>query len=564
MSVSERKYVIGVDFGSDSVRAVAVDVKDGTQLSTCMCEYPRWKKGLYCDPNRSIFRQHPLDYLETFELAVKTVVSELGEDKARGVCAIAVDTTGSTIAPVDKNGTPLALSDAFADNPNAMFYLWKDHSAVKEASDVNAAFSNNGEDDYTRFQGIYSSEWWWSKILYAKRNAPEVCDKAASWIEHSDWIPAILTGKTAIDQLSRNASGAGHKALWHSDFGGLPSRRVLDSIDPYLTTVAESYTPPRNAGTPIGKLSCEWAERLGLSTEVVIGMGSFDAHAGAVGAGIKPKTLVKVIGTSTVDMLVEDRDILRGKHVQDICGQAENSIIPGYVGIESGQSAFGDVFSWFRRIIMWSVEDMLSLDDTLPQAEKERIASEYYKKVIGRLDRENENKDPCENLVALDWLNGRRYPRVNDTVKGVIAGITLGTTTPELYGALAMSTVFGAKRIFEAMVTRGLKVDSIITVGGVPKKSPYIMQMMADVLERPIMVSDASQCCAIGAAIYAAVAAGVYPDILTAGEHMCVGIERTYTPRSTYKKQYDSLYKKYLNLCRHEEMMQLEYDADRQ
>lgn len=562
MSINDcKKYVIGVDFGSDSVRAVVLDSKNGEQISTHACEYPRWIKGLYCDPNRSVFRQHPLDYLEAFENAVATAVKDAGSAVADKICAIAVDTTGSTIAPIDENGTPLSLLDEFAENPYAMFYLWKDHSSIKEATEVNHALSCNGEEDYTRFQGIYSSEWWWSKILNAKRNAPEVCDRAVSWVEHSDWIPAILTGKTKVSELRRNACGAGHKALWHSDFNGLPSRKVLDSLDPYLTSVADTYTVPENAGTPIGTLVPEWAERLGLKSSVIVGIGSFDAHAGAVGAGIKPRTLVKVIGTSTVDMMVEERDILRGKHVQDICGQAENSIIPGYVGIESGQSAFGDVFSWFRRIMMWSVNDMLSIDESLSQQEREAKANEYYKKVIGRLDKENENIEPCDNLVALDWLNGRRYPKVNDAVKGVIAGITLGTTAPELYGALAMSTVFGAKRILEAMVTRGLKVENIITVGGVPKKSPYMMQMMADVIDRPIMVSGATQCCAVGAAIYAAVAAGIYPDVLTAGQNMCVGIERTYMPRTTYKEQYEVLYKKYLNLCRHEETMQLEFDA---
>lgn len=552
------KYVIGIDFGTDSVRAVVVNAKNGDNVSSGICEYPRWMKGLYCDPSRSVFRQHPLDYLEAFETAVKEAIKNAGPIIADRICALAVDTTGSTIAPIDQEGNPLSLTTEFAENPDAMFYLWKDHSAIKEAQAVDKAFSSNGEEDYTRFQGSYSSEWWWAKILYAKRNAPTVCEKAASWVEHSDWIPAILTGKTKVNKLSRNASGAGHKALWHSDFGGLPSRKVLSSIDPYLAYVADSYNAPSNAGTVIGTILPEWAEKLGVNTDVIVSVGSFDAHAGAVGAGICPKTLVMVVGTSTVDLLVEDRDILRGKHVQDICGQAENSIIPGYVGIESGQAAFGDVFSWFRRTIMWSVRDMLSMDNTISDEKKKQMAENYYEVVIGRLDRENNNKRPDTNLVALDWFNGRRYPKVNDSVKGVIAGLTLGTTTPELYGALAMSTVFGAKRITEAMVTRGLVIDNIITVGGVPQKSPYMMQMMADIINRPIMVSGAKQCCAVGAAIYAAVAAGIYPDILTAGKNMCVGIERVYSPQSTYKAEYDSLYRKYLNTCRHEELMQIE------
>lgn len=557
----EKQLVIGVDFGSDSARAIVMDAQDGKKLGGADCAYPRWMRGAYCDSARAIFRQHPLDYLEAFERCVRGALESAGADAAAHVKGIAVDTTGSTPAPVDKDGLPLAMREEFRDNPNAMFYMWKDHSANEEAALVNEVLSNFENEDYTRFQGRYSSEWWWAKILHARRVAPDVCAQAVTWVEHSDWIPSLLTGRTSPARLFRNACGAGHKALWHSDFGGLPSARALETIDPYLARIANTYAAPQIAGSVVGTLTPEWARRLGLPESVVVGGGSFDAHAGAVGAGVKPKTLVKVVGTSTVDLLVEERDVLRGKDVQDVCGQAENSIIPGYIGIESGQAAFGDIFSWFRKVMMWPVRDFLSQLDGPDAAEKERLADAYEKQAIARLEEECTRAPINMDITALDWLNGRRYPMVNEAARGMIGGLTLGATAPQLFAALAMSTVFGSRRILESMVARGLQIDQIITVGGVAKKAPYIMQMMADAINRPIMVSRAEQCCATGAAIYAAVAAGIYPDVLSASRAMCERIEKTYTPDLSRKAQYDLLYKKYLNLCRHGETIQMELSA---
>lgn len=554
-----KKLVIGVDFGSDSSRAVVVDAETGERLGTGECEYPRWAKGMYCDPAKNVFRQHPRDYLEALESCVKSALAEAGPDAGKSVVAMAVDTTGSTPAPVNEDGVPLALFPRFAENPDAMFYMWKDHSAIKEAAEVNKAFSFWGKENYTRYQGDYSAEWYWAKILHAKRTAPQVCEAAVSWVEHSDWIPALLAGKTNPSVISRNATGAGHKAYWHSDFGGLPAKEVLERLDPYLAKVAEGYTAPKNGGTVIGPITPEWAGRFDINPETVIGVGVFDAHAAAIGAGIKPRYLVKVIGTSTVDMMVEDRDVLRGKDITDICGQAENSIVPGYIGIESGQAAFGDMFSWFRRVLMWSVKDFLSQTDALSEEKKEELAQNYYRKLIARIESEAMKLEPDTNLVALDWLNGRRYPKNNEYVKGVLGGLNLGTTAPQIYAALAMAAVFGSKRIFDTFITRGIQIDGVITVGGIAKKSPYIMQMMADTIKRPILVTGNDQCSATGAAICAAVAAGIYPSILAANEHMTMGFSRTYMPNPENAEKYELLYKKYLNLARHEELLEEEY-----
>ncbi len=554
-----KKLVIGIDFGSDSSRAVVVDANTGERLGTGECEYPRWSKGMYCDPLKNVFRQHPQDYLEALRSCVKAALEEAGSEAGKSVVALAVDTTGSTPAPVNEKGIPLAMLPEFSENPDAMFYMWKDHSAIQEAAEVNRALSEYGEEDYTRYQGTYSAEWYWAKILHARRHAPAVCEAAVSWVEHSDWIPAVLTGKTEPANLVRNATGAGHKAFWHSDFGGLPAREVLERLDPYLAQVADGYTAPSTSGTVIGSITPHWAEELGVSPEAIVGVGVFDAHAAAIGAGVKPRYLVKVIGTSTVDMMVECRDVLRGKDITDICGQAENSIVPGYIGIESGQAAFGDMFSWFRRVLMWSVRDFLSQTDILTEEQKEAQEQSYYRKLIARIEAQAEKIDPDLDLVALDWLNGRRYPKINEYVKGMISGLSLGTTAPQMYAALAMAAVFGSKRIFDTFVTRGIQIDGVIVVGGIAKKSPYIMQMMADAIKRPILVSNDNQCSATGAAICAATAAGIYPNILKANENMTMGFCKEYMPNPENAKKYETLYKKYLNLARHEETLLMEY-----
>lgn len=560
-----REFVIGVDFGSDSVRTIVVDAKNGENVGTGVCEYARWMAGKYSDASNLIFRQHPQDYLDAFISSVHGALQNAGSDAGKWVKALAIDTTGSTPTPVNEHGVPLALLPEFKDNRDAMFYMWKDHSAIEEAKIINEVLANGGEQDYTRFQGTYSAEWYWAKILHAKRTAPEVCAAAASWVEHSDWIPALLTGQTNPHTMFRNACAAGHKALWHSDFGGLPDPKVLGKIDPYLQQIAQSYgAAPRNAGSVVGCLTPEWAERLGLSENTIVGGGSFDAHAGAVGAGIRPRVLVKVIGTSTVDMMIESRSVLRGKDIKDICGQAENSIIPGYVGVESGQAAFGDMLSWFRRTMMWPVHDFLQMQTDLPVEKRDSMERSYYKALIHRVEQVAAHDEPDNDLIALDWFNGRRYPMINESVKSVFSGLSLSTTTPQIYAAMAMAAVFGSKRILDTLVTRGLQIDSIITVGGIPKKSPYIMQMMADVLNRPIKVSKSEQCCATGAAIYAAVAAGIYPDILEASEYMSEGFECSFEPIAENNKRYENMYKAYLNLARHGENIRLECEGIRQ
>lgn len=548
--------VIGVDFGSDSARAVVVDVKDGHKVGEGLCEYPRWKENRYCDSSKGMFRQHPQDYIDALERCVKAALKDAGPEAGELVKAISIDTTGSTPCPVDENGTALALLPEFQDNPNAMFYLWKDHTAIAEAIEINEALKDFEGEDYTRFQGTYSSEWYWAKILHGIRTDKHVRARAYSWVEHCDWIPAMLTGQTKPDTMYRCSCAAGHKALWHSDFGGLPANECLGGVDPYLAKVIERYTKePQTSVYPVGTITREWAKRLKLNDNVVVGGSSLDAHAGAVGAGIKPRTLVKVVGTSTVDMLVNTREDLRGSDLKDCCGQAENSIIPGYIGMEAGQAAFGDIYSWFRRLLMWPVETMaqqMTADDENREAWIDRM----HKDLLNQLCLEAMKREDDENLIVLDWFNGRRYPLINESIKGAVSGLTLGTDAVSLFRSIILATVFGSRRIFDSFITRGIKIDEVITVGGIAKHSPLVMQMMADVLKRPIKVSKSEQACAQGAAMYAAVAAGLYPDLLAAQEHMVEGFERIYTPDETMFGKYDILYKKYLSLGRHIEQMQ--------
>lgn len=536
--------VAGIDFGSDSVRVVLVEAETGKNLSEADCSYPRWMQKRFCDPSKSQFRQHPLDYIESFENAIKSALKKVSSAGER-LLSIAVDTTGSTPCPVNREGVPLAMLPGFENNPNAMFHLWKDHTAVKEAKEINEVFSS-GAVDYTKFQGIYSAEWYWAKILHTIRMDSAVKTAAWAWVEHSDWIPGLLTGQTCPETMYRCSCAAGHKALWHSEFKGLPPMKILNRLDPYLVQVAEHYGPgPKDAGTRVGIITKEWANRLGVNENVCIGGSSFDAHAGAVGAGVCLHTLVKVVGTSTVDMLVEDPKTLKGKDMRSLCGQAENSIVPGYTGIETSQAAFGDVYAWFRDLLLWPVKNAIA---SLPSKDMELIYHELYDILIPNLEMQAAQLTDCDDIVALDWFNGRRYPKLNEMVKGAICGLDLGSTAPQIYRALALATVFGSKRIFESLLSNGVHIDRIIMVGGIARKSPFIMQLMADVLEKPIMVCSGTQMCARGATIYAAVAAGVYPTIPAAQEVFCEDYRAGYFPNESKAKKYSELYAAYIRL----------------
>ncbi len=545
------RYVIGIDYGTDSVRSVVVDTANGKIEGSSVFEYPRWKKGLFCDPAANQFRQHPLDYLEGLEESVKGALKSLPSFIVNNIYGITVDTTGSTPVAVDKDGVPLSLNQGFECNPDAMFVLWKDHTAVKEASEINNLARSWGGIDFTKYEGgIYSSEWFWAKVLHVLRNNTDVRDKAFSWVEHCDWISAVLTGETNPLIIKRSRCAAGHKAMWHKDFNGLPDEKFLAKLDPLLSGLRDRlYSETFSCDIAAGNLSSEWASKLGLSTSVKVGVGSFDAHLGAIGGEIKPYHLVKVMGTSTCDMLIAPVSEKEEKLVAGICGQVDGSIVPGMLGLEAGQSAFGDIYAWFAKLLMWPVNDVVGgfswLDDNI----KSRIKEETADKIIAELSRQADLLQPDETaIIALDWMNGRRTPDANQELKGAITGLSLGSDAPKIFRALVEATAFGSRMINERFISEGVRIDGVIAIGGVAKKSPFVMQIVADVLNMPIKVASSDQTCALGSAMAASVVAGIHPDIASAQIAMGGGFEKEYHPDPVRAKKYDSLFKKYKEL----------------
>lgn len=547
----EKKYVIGIDFGTDSVRSVVVDTSNGEIAGTSVFEYTLWKKGLFCDPVSNMFRQHPEDYLQGLERSVRGAVEGLAPEIIHNIAGITVDTTGSTPVAVDREGIPLSLKPEFAGDPDAMFILWKDHTAVREAAEINQLARNWGGTDFTKYEGgVYSSEWFWSKVLHILRNNEKVRNSAFSWVEHCDWIPALLTGNTDPLIIKRSRCAAGHKAMWHKDFNGLPDEKFLVMLDPLLAGLRDRlYSETFTCDTVAGIITDEWAGKLGLPSGVKVGAGAFDAHLGAVGGEIKPYHLVKVMGTSTCDMLVSLPDETGQKLVAGICGQVDGSIVPGMTGFEAGQSAFGDVYAWFGKLLMWPVNEIIANFSWLDTLSRERIVSESSEKTLAVLSEQAAAvQDGSSALLALDWLNGRRTPGANQSLKGAVAGLSLGSDAPRIFKALVEATAFGSRMINERFISEGMKIDSVIAVGGVAKKSPFVMQIVADVLNMPIMVAKSDQTCALGSAMAASVVAGIHPDIPAAQEAMGQGFEKEYLPDPVRAGKYNDLFIKYKKL----------------
>ncbi len=542
------KYTLGVDYGTDSVRTVLVDTADGTEISSSVFYYPRWKKGKYCNPARNQFRQHPLDYTEGLEATVKAVIANAPAGVAENIVAISVDTTGSTPVAVDRNGTPLSLLPEFAENPNAMFVLWKDHTATAEAELINTVSRTWGGIDYTKFEGgIYSSEWFWAKILHVLREDENIRKAAFSWVEHCDWIPALITGTAEPAVMKRSRCAAGHKAMWHEKFEGLPSEEFLVKLDPLLAGLrGRLFTDTYDCEVNIGTLTPEWAKRLGLSETVAVGAGSFDAHLGALGGEIKPYYLSKIMGTSTCDILIAPMAEVGDKLVKGICGQVDGSVVPGMLGLEAGQSGFGDIYAWFKNVLMWPVEELLSKSTIIDDETKQKLISEIADQIIPQLSAEAA-KMPVGNsgVLALDWMNGRRTPDANQLLKGAVLGLNLGSDAPRIFRALVEATAFGAKKIVDRFIDEGIPIEGIIALGGVAKKSPFIMQVVADVINKPILVARSEQACALGSAMAAAVVGGVYSNVLEAQKHMGSGFETEYLPIPENAEKYKALYADY-------------------
>ena len=544
------KYVIGLDYGSDSARAVVVNAETGEELASSVKYYPRWMEAKYCIPTANQYRQHPQDYIDVLEFTVKDALSKCPAGTAENVVGIGFDTTGSTPVFTDKNGTPLALLPEFAENPNAMFVLWKDHTAIKEANEINE-LAAKWDTDYTSYEGgIYSSEWFWAKALHVLRADEKVRAAAYSAVEHCDWMPALITGTTKPENMLRSRCASGHKAMWLEQWGGLPSEEFLVALDPVLAGLrSRLYTETCASDTKVGNLTEEWAARLGLTTNVAVAVGAFDAHTGAVGAEVKPGALVRIIGTSTCDIMVSSYEEMGDKLIPGICGQVDGSVIPGMIGLEAGQSAFGDVYAWFKNVVAWPVVNVLAKTSLVDEATKQKLIDETLDQIIPALSIEAAKVPVSEStILATDWMNGRRTPDANQMVKGTITGLNLGSSAPLIFRALVEATAYGSKAIVDRFLENGVEIKEIIGIGGISLKSPFVMQTLSDVLNMPIKVAKAEQACAFGTAMFAAVAAGVYTKVEDAQNAMGMGFAHEYFPNAENVALYSELYKDYIKL----------------
>ena len=534
------QYIVGIDYGTDSCRALVVNSTTGKEERSYTAFYPRWRKGLFCDPAQNRYRQHPQDYIDSLEEAIQGVLRQMKPAAIDNIVALGIDTTGSTPCLTDWNGIPLALLPGYEEDPDAMFVLWKDHTAINEADEINR-LAHGWETDYTaRSGGIYSSEWFWSKALHILRQNDRIRRDARGLIEHCDWMPALLTGNLLPEKVKRSRCAAGHKGMWAEEWGGYPSAAFLSRLDPLLGEFRVLLSDETHTGgTPVGTLTEEWSERLGLPRSVVVSAGILDAHAGAIGAGIRANSMVKIIGTSTCDIVVTPKQDIGDKLIPGISGQVDGSVIPGLIGLEAGQSAFGDIYAWFRDLLSWTA-------NTLP--EKERVA--LTGNLLQRLTVEAENLPLTEtDPIANDWLNGRRSPFADQTLKGGIMGITLGTTPAQLFKSLVEATAFGSRAILEHLSKEGVRVEEVIGVGGISLKSPYVMQTLADVMGVPIKVAVTQQAGALGAAMLAAVAAGLFDSLQSATDRMEQGNLTTYIPRQEVSLLYKARYERYQSLA---------------
>jgi len=554
--MSERKFALGLDYGTNSVRALIVDTSDGTEIAGFVFNYPSGRDGIIedgKDPN--VARQNPMDYLIGLEKSVKKAVEiarknrNFSPDKIIG---IGIDTTGSTPIPVDEQGTPLCFHSEFKNNPNAMAWLWKDHTGFAEAALITKK-SHQHDPDYTKYcGGTYSSEWFFSKVFHMANVAPEVYNAAASFVEHCDWMPGVLTGDTNPKNLKRSRCAAGHKAMFNDEWGGLPSQEFFSGIDRKLDgLIAKLYTKTYTADARAGGLSKTWAEKLGLKPGIAVSAGAFDAHLGAVGSGIKPGNLVKIMGTSACDMMIAPA----GKvtvNIRGVCGQVDGSIVPGYLGIEAGQSAVGDIFAWWRDIVRWPMENILPKTSCCKGMTREKIrkvmADAKDTAYAVMTEKAKKIKPGQTGLLALDWMNGNRTILVDQELTGLILGIHLHTRPEEIFLALIEATAFGARVIMERIAEYGVPIEQVIACGGLAERNPLIMQVYADITGRPMRVAKSGQACALGAAMFGAVAGGEFKKVEDAREKMSGFKNIIYMPNPENRKVYDELYKLYRTL----------------
>ena len=523
-------FTLGVDFGTSSVRALVVRCSDGAEFGSRVVDYPSGAQGVLLDPKDGLLaRQHPGDYLFGLEESITGALAEAGRkpdfDPSK-VLGIGLDSTGSSPIPVDAQNRPLALSDRWRANLDAQCWLWKDHTGWREAARITELCAKLRPQYIAKCGGVYSSEWFWAKLWHCLNVAPETFNSAFSWVELADWAPSVLAGVADPRLVKRGVCAAGHKALYSDDWGGLPDKEFLTALDPRLADLKDRlYEKAYDATEPAGSLCSDWATRLGLAAGIPIAIGEFDVHYGAIGCGVREGTLVKVIGTSTCDCAVVSVE----KPIADIpgiCGIVKGAILPGFFGIEAGQSAVGDIFKWWVEVVLGG--DAALHAELTAQAAKQRPGQ--------------------AGLLALDWNNGNRTILVDQRLTGLLLGQDLYTTRADIYRALIEATAFGARAIIERIQEYGVSTDRVVCTGGIAEKNPLLMQIYADVTGCVMQVAGSSQTCALGSAIAAAVLAGAHPDFAAAEAAMTSLRPESYQPVAENRAVYDQLYVLYREL----------------
>jgi L-ribulokinase len=525
------QYTVGLDYGTNSVRALIVNVANGVEIASAVWEYAHGTHGVILSRDPNLARQHPADYVKGAEITIKNALASAKKSvrgfKPEQVIGIGVDTTGSTPLPVDANGQPLAFNKKFANNPDAMAWLWKDHTGVAEAAQITALAKKMRPQFLAKCGGTYSSEWFWSKILHCLNTAPEVFKAAHSWIELADYVPATLTGTEHPGKFIAGVCAAGHKAMWNVKWGGYPDKEFLSKLNPRLGALRERLTPRvENVNKAVGGLTEQWAKRTGLSAGIPVAVGAFDAHLGAIGSGVAPGALVKIIGTSTCDIAVSS-NTKKLADVPGLCGIVDGSVLPGYFGLEAGQSAVGDIFNWFVNY----------LQPCGKLGTHEALTADAAKLKPGE-----------SGLLALDWNNGNRTILVDQRLTGLLVGQTLYTTPAEIYRTLIEATAFGALTIINRFEEYGVKINQVINCGGIAEKNPVVMQIYADVTGRPMSVSRSAQTCALGSAVAAAVVAGAHKNFSAAQKAMTGLKPRVFKPDAKAHAVYRELYGIYKQL----------------
>jgi L-ribulokinase len=545
------KYAIGLDYGTNSVRALVVDTAHGREVGTAVWNYEHGTQGVILGRDPNLARQHPADYVKGAEVTIRQALAAAKKAvkgfSADQVVGIGVDTTGSTPLPVDAKGQPLAFDQRFAKNPAAMAWLWKDHTGVAEAAEITALARKIRPQYLAKCGGIYSSEWFFSKILHCLRTAPEVFRAAHSWVELADYVPAALTGTEHPDQFIAGVCAAGHKAMWNTKWGGYPDAQFLSKLDSKLDKLRARLTPRvHSIDRAVGGLTAAWAKKTGLRAGIPVAVGAFDAHLGAVGSGVAPGTLVKIIGTSTCDIsIASNRKKLAD--VPGLCGIVDGSVLPGFFGLEAGQSAVGDIFNWFVNYVQPGAPTTGSASgkaasETSRAGARRSLTHEALTAGAAKL------KAGESGLLALDWNNGNRTILVDQRLTGLLAGQTLYTTPAEIYRALIEATAFGALTIINRFEEYGVKIRQVVNCGGIAEKNPVVMQIYADVTGRPMKVSRSGQTCALGSAIAAAVVAGAHRNYAAAQKAMTGLKPRVFKPDAKAHAVYKELYALYKQL----------------